>query len=899
MEQMDPGLLEEIAQGPEDEEIDVVLRLRDTEAVPDGVRVIDRFGDVVTGRVHLRDVTRVHDLEEVESIKAATRIQPADAFAEGSVSWDGEEDEDETPGPSDVRRPATDPAAGRGVFVAVLDWFFDLPSPAFRHPDGRTRVAAFWDQRQVPGPGRRPAAGYGRVLLAPDIDRCLQARDPYQELNYRPWDSPDAARGTHGTHVASIAAGSPHLGVSGVAPAAALVLVHLADPRPRRPGTGLGTSVSLLEALAFVDRAAGSRPCSVNISAGRHAGDHRGESLVERAVDHFVTGRDGRMVSQSAGNYYRQRAHAAIELVPGQERHLDWLVDTNDPTPNELEAWYPGRDVLRISLRSPDGDNVTVPLGEAGELRHGGATLCRVYHRRRDPNTGFHHVQAFMQHGAPGGRWQLSLVGLDVADGRVHAWVERDHPRHQSRFAEADAVQTVTLGSIACGFHTVAVGALDAHTAGQPVGPFSSSGPTADGRRRPNLLAPGVRVLAARSAPGPDGGYGLVRKSGTSMAAPHVAGAVACLYEASGHSLSVADVREALISTLARPPDIDEPYRAGAGCLDLDRLLTAARSVTTDRTPAAEVDLPGEDAVWTVIDGNARVRGGPPAFTLVGDQRIARWTRVRIRSREGRFRDVVGVDGTTHGWTAGSNLRLFLKDQPDLVSVPVGAAQMDRLGALLGVPVPAVRAVWHVESGGRPHVAGQTLLRFESHLLWRRWGQEQPAVFDEHFQFGGRPPRTGADCAKPWRCHHFRSSSGEPFRPVHVGQAIERDALRVATRLAGEDTALRCASFGGPQILGSNHERLGYATPREMVDAFVGSEGAEVLGFFDFVASVPGLLDALAGRRWDEVARLYNGPGQVPAYAAKLAAAERVVASLSLNSSRPTGGDREDLVRSA
>jgi len=59
---------------------------------------------------------------------------------------------------------------------------------------------------------------------------------------------------------------------------------------------------------------------------------------------------------------------------------------------------------------------------------------------------------------------------------------------------------------------------------------FSSRGPTRDGRRKPDIVAPGVRILSANADPeiiGECDTTGTILKSGTSMAAPVVAGTAA------------------------------------------------------------------------------------------------------------------------------------------------------------------------------------------------------------------------------------------------------------------------------------------------------------------------------------------------------------------------------------
>ncbi|WP_053202361.1 S8 family serine peptidase [Jiangella muralis] len=108
---------------------------------------------------------------------------------------------------------------------------------------------------------------------------------------------------------------------------------------------------------------------------------------------------------------------------------------------------------------------------------------------------------------------------------------------------------------------------------------FSSRGPAlANGGDllKPDLSAPGVDVLAA-VAPGPHDGNDFDFLSGTSMAAPHVAG-LAALIRAEQPDWSAAAVKSAMMTTaydLVAPsgqPDRDR-FHAGAGHVDPARFL--------------------------------------------------------------------------------------------------------------------------------------------------------------------------------------------------------------------------------------------------------------------------------------------------------------------------------------
>lgn len=66
---------------------------------------------------------------------------------------------------------------------------------------------------------------------------------------------------------------------------------------------------------------------------------------------------------------------------------------------------------------------------------------------------------------------------------------------------------------------------------------FSSKGPTGDGRMKPDLVAPGEKLISCSvhwNDPNPDTQYEYEEKSGTSMAAPHVSGAIAAFLSVHG-----------------------------------------------------------------------------------------------------------------------------------------------------------------------------------------------------------------------------------------------------------------------------------------------------------------------------------------------------------------------------
>ena len=109
---------------------------------------------------------------------------------------------------------------------------------------------------------------------------------------------------------------------------------------------------------------------------------------------------------------------------------------------------------------------------------------------------------------------------------------------------------------------------------------FSSKGPTGDGRLKPDLVAPGEKILSATAgtrradAVQKSGGAAVdyVEDSGTSMAAPHVSGAIACFLSIRGEFKGRPQrVKEIFLSTAT---DLRrDPRFQGHGLVDLMRAI--------------------------------------------------------------------------------------------------------------------------------------------------------------------------------------------------------------------------------------------------------------------------------------------------------------------------------------
>jgi uncharacterized repeat protein (TIGR01451 family) len=132
---------------------------------------------------------------------------------------------------------------------------------------------------------------------------------------------------------------------------------------------------------------------------------------------------------------------------------------------------------------------------------------------------------------------------------------------------------------------------VGATSSSDAIASFSSRGPvTIDGsnRMKPDVSAPGVSVRSCVRGTG----YG--HKSGTSMAAPHVAGVAALLWSAAPRFVGDVDGTETLIERAARPRTTNQ------GC-----------------GGDGPTDVPNNVYGWGIVDALAAVQAASPVPTLI------------------------------------------------------------------------------------------------------------------------------------------------------------------------------------------------------------------------------------------------------------------------------------------
>ncbi len=528
---------------------------------------------------------------------------------------------------------------GAGVIAGNIDTGVDYDHEDFKNAGGLTRFLKIWDQTDAIGP---PAAGfgYGSDWTVADINALIsRAKDTHGHGSH--------TLGSMGGDGSQIAAGSaPAFTYTGMAPMADLIAVDASV------GGGF-SNTAMLDGINYIFQQATAfgKPAVANLSIGGSFGPHDGSSTFEVAVD-GLTG-VGRAVVFSSGNSRGDQQHAEMNAtVGGADITMTCLNGAVLNRRFQINGWYNVTETVNVTVITPNGTIIgPITLGNQNAGYPGLPTPNGAVYVENGLVTSTNGSRQIIldvinQNAATQnltGTWtfRFTAVVIGAANGEVDLWRNfQSNTALAANFAIGNNSTEELVNAISTGFNTISVASWAskrtwADCFGNPsvtfngsvpvgnISPFSSMGPTRDNRQKPNLAAPGSVIASVQSKDFavvcPAGfsanlpGLQHVMSQGTSMAAPHVSGAIALLFQKYG-PLSVAQVRTLLqtravvdgfVTALGAPWNKD----FGWGKLNLGDMTDPTCTVTSPNGGEVLVVGANENLTWTASDPYLGVTG--------------------------------------------------------------------------------------------------------------------------------------------------------------------------------------------------------------------------------------------------------------------------------------------------
>ncbi len=531
--------------------------LQETQLTDLGVLIGTKAGNIYTAQIPEQKVIYLFKIKGIDYIQLDEPITVNMDAARRSSRVDSVQ--------NGINLPM--PYTGKNVVVGIIDAGFNYNHPTFYDTTGTLlRLKRVWEQKN----GGTPPAGfsYGNELT----DTSAMVAKGYEVNSF-----------SHGTHVGGIAAGSGFTGVNnlkyrGVAYESDLVFVGI---RPEKSEWKTAGMSSIIDAANYIFTYAKSvgKPAVANLSWGCSIGPNDGSSLFAQALNNLCG--PGRIFVNSAGNNGDENIH-----LQKQFSSSDTVIQSFVTFPTIagekrtwIDIWGEAGKQFSVQLRLFNGSTEQSVSGYFA-LNN---TTTDTFLIGSNNDTCFFTLTATANefNGKPhilvdaySKTTNTLCLSIKGVNGTTHAWLGfvQNYNGYYGEFTSNNQPWAVngdnkyTLGEMSCARSAITVAAYASkitfrNLAGtnqsytgygstNQIAPFSSRGPTVDGRIKPDIAAPGMTIASAVNAydvsyaPGGSnyaqsvavnnfGGrnYYYAEAMGTSMSSPMVSGIVALLLQ--------------------------------------------------------------------------------------------------------------------------------------------------------------------------------------------------------------------------------------------------------------------------------------------------------------------------------------------------------------------------------
>lgn len=391
---------------------------------------------------------------------------------------------------------------GKGVLIGFIDTGIDYTHPAFRNPDGTTRIEYIYDLDEG-----------GKVYTKEQINEALKSSDPYSIVN-----STDITG--HGTHVVGIACAGGKIDKQyyGVAPESSIAMVKVARSR-------FALSTQIMKGIKFlIDKGKElNMPLAINMSLSTNDGAHNGSSLLEQYIS-TVSATERVTIVIAAGNEGEAAHHVGGTLEEVNDVYFNISSDESIVVINLYKSILPQ---LSIELISPYGigtGEILVKEGvNEGTIGNSRYSIYLTGPKPFDVSGEIGIILTGINGFVSSGQWKITLRKLNKYDGNFDMWLPISEGLNvNTKFLEP--VVYNTLGIPATVKNVISVGSYNYLV--DIISPFSGRGEKYNGQYiKPDIVAPGEGIYSSI----PNRAFD--KKTGTSMATPQVTGAAALMMQ--------------------------------------------------------------------------------------------------------------------------------------------------------------------------------------------------------------------------------------------------------------------------------------------------------------------------------------------------------------------------------